>query len=250
MFCKYCGNQLDDNSMFCTRCGSNQDTDYELETLKSNISRSYNVMSAIKQKENQVYAANVKLRKYRIIPAIKLLLKLFGLCFLIYYIITIIFPNLGLYMRFLGIRIGDIFKWVTILLPFSFIIVPVLFKKKSNNIKRELQELENELANLKSDNSLSWLPYSYRDSKSYNCIASYVLNLRATSLKDAINLYETEKHQSRVEMLSKEVVDAATSAADYARSAADYARSAASSASSAASSASSAARDARSAAFK
>ena len=248
MFCKYCGNQLDDNSMFCTRCGSNQDTDYELETLKSNISRSYNVMSAIKQKENQVYAANVKLRKYRIIPAIKRLLKIFGLCILVY-IIAGILPSLG-GILFLGIRIDYIFLHVIFLLPFSFIIVPILFKKKSNNIKRELQELENELANLKSDNSLSWLPYSYRDSKSYNCIASYILNLRATSLKDAINLYETEKHQSRVEMLSKEVIDAATSAADYARSAADYARSAASSASSAASSASSAARDARSAAFK
>ncbi|MCR5518229.1 MAG: zinc-ribbon domain-containing protein [Lachnospiraceae bacterium] len=238
MFCKYCGNQLDDNSMFCTRCGSNQDTDYELETLKTNISRSYNVMSAIKQKENQVYAANVKLRKYRIIPAIKRLLKIFGLCILVD-IIAGILPSLG-GILFLGIRIDDIFTQVTYLLPFSFIIVPILFKMKSNNIKRKLQGLENELANLKSDNSLSWLPYSYRDSKSYNCIASYIINQRATSLKDAINLYETEKHQSRVEMLSKEAVDAATSAADYARSAAKDARSAASSASSAASSASSA----------
>lgn len=76
----------------------------------------------------------------------------------------------------------------------------VLRSKSINGIKRKMQKTSDDLTQLKSDPVLNWLPMDYRHSIAYNAIISYIINMRANTLQEAINLFETELHQARVEM--------------------------------------------------
>ena len=93
-------------------------------------------------------------------------------------------------------------------------------KKEAAALEAEKQTLENTLLSLKNDPVLLWLPYDYRDSTSFTYLYTYLTNLRANSLKEAINLYETEKHQERLELISAVTAQAASDAASSANAAA------------------------------
>ena len=75
-----------------------------------------------------------------------------------------------------------------------------LRSRKLKAYKRQMEAALSEAARLKADSSLSWLPLAYRDTTAFQYISSYIANMRANSLQEAINLYETEKHQARVEL--------------------------------------------------
>ena len=71
--------------------------------------------------------------------------------------------------------------------------------KRVKTCKSQLGLSKQKLILLRADNSLSWLPESYRTSSCISAIRSYLLDGRADSLKEAINLLETEMHQQRLE---------------------------------------------------
>ncbi|MDE6088393.1 MAG: hypothetical protein K2G25_08415 [Oscillospiraceae bacterium] len=77
-----------------------------------------------------------------------------------------------------------------------------MHKRKAKKLELLKNNYEQELETLKNDSTLSWLPYDYRDSISYAYLFSYLNNMRANNLGEAINLYETEKHQARLETIS------------------------------------------------
>ncbi|MBQ8107903.1 MAG: hypothetical protein IJ129_04065, partial [Ruminococcus sp.] len=62
--------------------------------------------------------------------------------------------------------------------------------------------------------------YDYRDATSFAMILSYLENMRANTLRDAINLLETEKHQARVELMTALSMQSAEDAATSAKTAA------------------------------
>ena len=89
------------------------------------------------------------------------------------------------------------------LITFAIGAVPIaIFIKRilrAGECKKKISELAAKYQGLRNDTSLSWLPPDYRDSSSINAIASYLQNGRADSLKEAINLLETEQHNERME---------------------------------------------------
>ena len=65
--------------------------------------------------------------------------------------------------------------------------------------KSTIAQSQQKLTILSLDDSLSWLPESYRTASAVFYIAEYVQNGRADSLKEALELLETELHRKRME---------------------------------------------------
>lgn len=74
-------------------------------------------------------------------------------------------------------------------------------KKKLEKSVKEKNIYEQELKILKNDAVLCWLPYDYRDSTAFACLFSYINNMRASNLEQAIHLYEMEKIQQNLKMI-------------------------------------------------
>lgn len=106
-----------------------------------------------------------------------------------------------------------------ILIPLGLFIVGIyvfalIYTKKK---KQKLAAANEEYSKLLSDPSLAWMPADYRSSGCIAKVAEYIRNNRADTLKECINLLETEMHQNRVE-------NAALVSALYAKEASEAAR--------------------------
>ena len=95
-------------------------------------------------------------------------------------------------------------------------------KENIKNAENRIAVLNTEIQTLKSDKTLEWLPNQYRDPFAFANMFSYMLNMRASNLKEAINLYEMELHQARLEQLSVMALQNASSAATSARVSAGF----------------------------
>ncbi|MBD5130806.1 MAG: hypothetical protein HDT43_12925 [Ruminococcaceae bacterium] len=101
--------------------------------------------------------------------------------------------------------VGVLFMDVPIIPPLGYaavIGVSVLMKVKFKKCVKINEELSAKHEALMSDPSLAWLPPDYRNSTAWEKIAGYLTNMRADTLQDALNLFETEAHQERMESLA------------------------------------------------
>ncbi len=57
-------------------------------------------------------------------------------------------------------------------------------------------------AALCADPAISWLPPDYRNSSFARKIIEYLYNMRAKTLQEALNLFETEKHRETMELIA------------------------------------------------
>ncbi len=211
MFCLKCGEQLQEGAEFCPKCGARQGgTDIALSggaspavsasdergALLVQMENSLPVMTAIKEKEDALepYDSELieKLEK-KASNGRRNLIAVSGL--LIYLIGIVITLPIALYKQ-------------------------NKYKKQLEEAKQTKSKYESELSVLRNDAVLSWLPYDYRDSTSFAMLYSYIRNMRANSLKEAINLLETEKHQARVELMTALSAQSAEDAASAAKGAA------------------------------
>lgn len=74
--------------------------------------------------------------------------------------------------------------------------------KKHNKRKARKPVVADELAKICSDPMLSWLPPDYRYCLAIDKITGYLYNMRAKTLQEALNLFETEKHQFNMELMA------------------------------------------------
>lgn len=229
MFCKNCGTELADGTSFCPSCGTAQNDAAvtlnkgtpisaqvdERKQVLAVMDDSFSVMTSIKQKENEILEMEAlieegeyKARKRYIVLAI-FLGSLVPVTF------APIFRAIG------GESIGGLLAmaaWIGVVV--LFIMRRKKYLKQVDESTKNKQTYEATLQSLKNDPILSWLPYDYRDSTSFTYLYTYLTNLRANSLKEAINLYETEKHQERLELISAVTAQAAADAASSANAAA------------------------------
>lgn len=98
-----------------------------------------------------------------------------------------------------------------IFMKFPIFIVPglaaiigysVLMNMQFKKCVKTNGELSAEHERLMADPCLAWLPTDYRNSTAWEKIAGYLINMRANTLQEAINLYETEAHQERLESIA------------------------------------------------
>lgn len=122
---------------------------------------------------------------------------------------TVFVLGLGLLFGFIGIGIllsglsknsGDI-KASLIFIVVIVLCLGYLFRriKRVMTCKSQIGMSKQKLLVLRQDNSLSWLPESYRTSGCIAAIRSYLSDGRADTLKEALNLLETEMHRQRLE---------------------------------------------------
>lgn len=74
----------------------------------------------------------------------------------------------------------------------------------TNHFKRKarMPKVLSEHSMLCADPAISWLPNDYRNSTCARKILEYLANMRATTLQEAINLLETERHQATMEAIA------------------------------------------------
>jgi hypothetical protein len=110
----------------------------------------------------------------------------------------------------MGISDGDISVIIAGLIMAAIVVtLGVLGLKnfsKKNKLNQEKDErlyaIDQEISRLKSDVSLQWLPPQYLNTYAYNTIYTYVVNNRVRNFQEALNLYETEMHRARLEMIA------------------------------------------------
>lgn len=171
------------------------------------MDNSFSVMTSIKQKENEIEE-----KEEQIETALSKARKR--------YVVLWFFVGLALTCMLEG-AIGTPLASLFMLAGIAFGVWRMIGKKKeAAALTQEKETLESTLVSLKNDPTLSWLPYDYRDSTSFTYLYSYLTNMRANNLTEAINLYETEKHQARLELISAVTAQAASDAAASASAAA------------------------------
>lgn len=225
MFCQNCGNELADGAAFCPSCGTAQNDAAvslskgvvaaagaanvadERKQVLAVMDNSFSVMTSIKQKENEIEEKEEQIEKALSKARKRYIILWFFLGLMVCCVLESI----------IGTALASLI-WVGFI---AFGVWNMINKKKeAKTLTAEKQTLENTLVSLKNDETLSWLPYDYRDSTSFTYLYTYLTNMRANSLKEAINLYETEKHQARLELISAVTAQAASDAAASANAAA------------------------------
>jgi hypothetical protein len=233
MFCQNCGNELADGAAFCPSCGTAQNNAAvslskgvaaavgaanvadERKQVLAVMDNSFSVMTSIKQKENEIEEMEAMIEEAQLKGRKRYIVFAVFIGSLAPVIFEPIFKALG------GDAIGGILAlatWVGVVA--LFVMRRNKFKKQEAECTQNKQSYETTLQSLKNDETLSWLPYDYRDSTSFTYLYTYLTNMRANSLKEAINLYETEKHQARLELISAVTAQAASDAAASANAAA------------------------------
>ena len=222
MFCKKCGNKIEDSAVFCPACGTDQsngltvsgaasvgfsNNSNEREAVIAQATNCLPVMTSMKENEDKIEGLEEEIEKYEKKGKISYAIFIYIICLFIVGMILIKAPNF--------------IQWLAII---ACVPIPVMYRKKKLNkaaeLKAQKQDCENQISVLKQDATLSWLPYDYRDATSFAMILSYLENMRANTLREAINLLETEKHQARVELMAALSMQSAESAASSAKGAA------------------------------
>ncbi len=164
----------------------------EKDELIANINASFDIMKKIEILENGILMYSDKRRKARGVGS-----------FILFYIVGAVLG--GLLMMVLSNIPFFAYGPMSGLIAFSMFILPILVPilariMRSKQCENEINKLNAQLTTYKNDPVLYWLPAAYRDSFSFTQIASYIQNMRANNIQEAINLLETEKHQARLEL--------------------------------------------------
>ncbi|MBQ7834830.1 MAG: hypothetical protein IJ385_03515 [Ruminiclostridium sp.] len=162
----------------------------EKEELIVNINNSFESIRKVEVIETEILLNLDKRRKARGVGS-----------FILFYLVGTAIGGLIMVMFSHIQALGGLVAFSLFLLPILMPIVTRIMRTKQ--FDKKIDELNETLVKAKSDPSLSWLPMAYRDSVSFQFIASYIQNMRANNLQEAINLFETEKHQARLEENAK-----------------------------------------------
>lgn len=208
MFCRSCGAQIPEKSETCSVCGAQQvtgvvaaaaastavDQNVTRQELKDRLSSVQDQMNLIAEKELFISSLYDKAVKAANKSTIKKLLKGIILVPVAVYIITLILC--GITKTDISGAVMDGLALFSLIIAVAWWIYNLKVKKDTT---KQIAAVSPDLETLKNDPSLSWLPYNYRDSHSYELMKGYVENMRVSNLTEAINLLETELHQQRVE---------------------------------------------------
>lgn len=203
MFCSKCGFELPDGAAFCQKCGTPQTQVVNTSTavvetqtvisqvdekqfLMNQMENSFPAMTRIKESEDKIVALEDAAKKAKYNSSTVSVAVGFAICAIVKFFGMMKVPLIAAII--LGVIGGIAFS--------------VTFSKKRKDIERQISEETTTLNNYKQDSSLSWLPYDYRSGVSFVYLYTYIHNLRANTLTEAINLFETEMHQARMEMIS------------------------------------------------
>lgn len=122
---------------------------------------------------------------------LKMLLKVIIICFTLFSLLVFLTLDIEYFV---------IIFLVTVVLPLSLYIILIFFyfknakSKKQIHFSKEIENYTNELNNLMIIfNKECVLPELYRDETVMNKIFEYFENNRVDNIKEAINLYESEK---------------------------------------------------------
>ena len=218
MFCIKCGSELAPDAVFCSKCGANQNGGMQLASKDSNgtmydeserlhlielADNSLKVMDLIAKRQIKLNEEKTKFdktnKKYKrnIILAV---------IFFIYLLCVISGLLSAIQKKTLSGSEGTVISLVLCGIEALLIIYAVRLSKKKNKLVKENEEnnksIKQEIYELQCDKSLDWLPVNYREPIPFDCIYRYLLDKRANNLQEALNLFETELHQARMEQIA------------------------------------------------
>lgn len=224
MYCIKCGNELAPDAVFCSKCGANQNggtnanggmksgsngnnvtmhDDSERNHLIELADNSLKVMDLIAKRQIKLNEEKAKFdktnKKYKsnIILAV---IFIIGLLCAISEVLS------AVQKKMLSGSEGTIVSLVICGIEALLIIYAIRLSKKRNKLVEENEEnnkvIKQEIYELQCDKSLEWLPANYRAPIPFDYIYRYLLDKRANNLQEALNLFETELHQARMEHIA------------------------------------------------
>lgn len=82
-------------------------------------------------------------------------------------------------------------------IPFYIILALVIYLSKAN--KKKMGENETEINKITNSDEFSFVPFSYRNPVDMVGIYMVLVDMRADTFKEAINVWEQDKHNMRME---------------------------------------------------
>lgn len=172
--------------------------------IRDSISEYQLIQSTIQQKKTKLTEKTSQRKRIasplcKIIPWAAAVLMLFILVQMVRY--SSIFILLRLLIFMLGIVVGFVtFRVIYFVLNNSVIELDA----KINNLNSEILEDSNKLAALRKDNGYDILPEKYVNAGAVDYIFDVLKNQRASTIQQAINLYEDKLHQDKMEEMRRE----------------------------------------------
>lgn len=224
MYCIKCGNELAPDAVFCSKCGASQNggmnanaglpsnsanfngtmhDDSERLRLIEAADNSLKVMDMIAKKQIKLNEDKAKFdksnKKYRNNIVIALIFFFGILC-------AVPESLSAVQKKTLTGAEGTIISLILCGIGALLIFYAVRVSKKKTKLNKENDEnnkvINQEIYELQCDKSLDWLPVNYREPIPFDCIYRYLLDKRANNLQEALNLFETELHQARMEQIA------------------------------------------------
>ncbi len=230
MICSNCGAQLSDNTKFCPNCGEKiletPMQQQDVNTLVTSVQAANEICQQIYTMGNK--KTPLEQRKQQLVKyfqpemIILIVIGLFGLYSFFGFIDCIL--QIGNHIKeegflvaiitFIGqIIIFVIAESVAALIGF---FVYKKYKKAEENKRTKIAEMDAQIKQIDDDIDLFYaknydilqvLPPDYRYAMASNYILSVLINRRADSIKEAVNLYETQLHQWRMENYQNQILN-------------------------------------------
>ena len=223
MFCRFCGNEINDDAQFCPKCGNSLNNapapagcGSEREQLLKRFDECSELIDAITRQEDIVEQQQNKVDALEPKTKPKSLIKFGLLGFVIALLLSLSLPK--------GAA-GDIAALCIIGGP--VIIGIILMNKYKVDLSKEAETLaqyKQVLEGFKNDPKLDWLPESIRFGLGLERVRANLINMRANTLTESINVFVEDIHRSVVEAASAETLAAAQRAESAAKSAAFWSR--------------------------
>lgn len=231
MICSNCGAQLSDNIKFCPNCGEKiletpmqqtQDVNMLVTSVQAadeicqQIYKMGNKKTALEQRKQQL------LKSFQPEMIILVAVGLFGLYSFFglinsFFLIGRNVKEEGIFLAII-IFIGQIVIFIIAesVATLLGLFVYKKYKKSEENKRAKIAEVDAQIKQTDDDIDLFYaknydilqvLPPDYRYAMASNYILSILINCRADSIKEAVNLYETQLHQWRMENYQSQILN-------------------------------------------
>ena len=197
MFCPNCGAQIQDQSIFCVHCGRPVLSSPALINPAECVGNLRQILPDLRSLEENYKQIG---RYSQASDAAGKDMKLFvgGICLFLGYVVAALFEKMGI-ASLIGLVVGIAAGFVLYLSCGGFLRQVMNTERRSYEAQKAEYVEKYQQCYLVAPVLERYLPEDYWYSDAVEAVSAYLRNMRADSIKEALNLYEEELHRLRME---------------------------------------------------